>query len=117
MKKYLLSILITILSITLTLLLTTTIYYFNLINHQTYNVLKIIFLILSLFINSFILGKHSSRKGYLEGIKLSIPIIIIFLLISLFTNNFKFSLIIYYLIILITSVFGSMVGISTKKEL
>ena len=117
MKKYLFSILITFISIIVTLLITTTLYYFNIINHTTYNILKIFLFIISLFINSFILGKKTSKKGYLEGLKLSLPIIILFLIISLITNNFKPTIIIYYLIILITSIFGSMVGISTKKEL
>lgn len=117
MKKYLLSILITFISIIITLFITTTLYYFNIISQTTYNILKIIFLIISLFINSFILGKKSLKKGYLEGIKLSLPIITLFLIISLITNNFKPTILIYYLIILITSIFGSMVGISTKKEL
>ena len=117
MKKYLLSLLTTCLSIIVSLLFITTLYYFNLLNHTTYNILKIILLILSLFINSFILGKSTHQKGYLEGIKLSSPIIIIFLITTLLTNNFKFTIIIYYIIILIASSLGSMIGISTKKEL
>lgn len=117
LKKYLLSILITFLSIFLTLLLTTTLYYFNIISPTTYNILKIIFLLLSIFINSFILGKKALKKGYLEGIKLSLPIILLFLLTTLLTKTFTFKVLLYYLIILITSSFGSMVGISRKKEL
>lgn len=115
MKKYLFSILITFISIIFTLLFTTTLYYFNLINHTTYNILKIILLLLSLFINSFILGKKSTKKGYLEGIKLSLPIIIFSLIISLITKKFKLTILIYYLIILITSIFGSIVGINKKN--
>ena len=87
MKKYLFSILITFISIILTLLFTTTLYYFNLINHTTYNILKIILLILSLFINSFILGKKSTKKGYLEGIKLSLPIIIFSLICQILVKK------------------------------
>lgn len=116
MKKYLMSFITTILSIIITLLLITTIYYFNLINQSTYNILKIIFLLLSLLINSFILGKTSTKKGYLEGIKLSSPLIILFIFISLITNQFKPISFIYYLIILLTTIFGSMIGISTKKN-
>ena len=95
MKKYLITFLTTILSIILTLLITTTIYYFNLINQTTYNILKIIFLLLSLFINGFILGKSSTKKGYLEGIKLSLPVIILFVIVSLITKNIKLTSLIY----------------------
>lgn len=117
LKKYLFSFLITCLSIILTFLLATTLYYFNIISPSTYNILKLIFLLLSLFVNSFVLGKNALKKGYLEGLKLSIPLILLFLIITLFNQSFTFKNLLYYLILIITASFGSMVGISRKKEL
>lgn len=116
MKKYLFSTLVTFLSILLTLLLTTTLYYFNVISPTTYNILKIITLLLSFFINSFILGQKALKKGYLEGIKLSLPIILLFLITTIITKNFSLKILLYYLIIILTSSFGSMVGINKKKN-
>lgn len=116
LKKYLIHFSITIVSILLVLLLTTTLYYFNIISPKTYNIVKLITFLLTLFINSFILGKKSKNKGYLEGIKLSTFIIIIFLIFTIITKSFSIKYLLYYLIIVITSSFGGMVGISRKKE-
>lgn len=115
LKKYSLRILYTFILIIILLLLTTTLYYFNIINNSTYKVLKIIIVLISLFINSFILGKNTSKKGYLEGIKFSLIVIPIFFILTILTNKtLNPSMLLYYLILLITSIFGSMVGISKK---
>ncbi len=117
-KKYGLRLFYTFLSIMISLLIITSLYYFNLINNNTYKVFKIIAITISLFINSYVLGKKAQNKGYLEGLKLSIIIIIIFFLTTLITKQpVKLSIIIYYLIISITCIFGSMVGISRKKQI
>ena len=116
-KKYFISILYTILSIVTLFLIITTLYYFNIFSPTTYNILKIIILLLSFSINSFSLGKKALRQGYLEGIKLSLPLIIIFLLIAIISKLFTIKVLLLYFIIIITSSFGSMLGISTKKEL
>ena len=117
LKKYLIQIIITFLTILLLLLVTTTLYYFNIVSPTTYNILKIIFILLALFINSFILGKKATKRGYLEGIKLTIPIIIVFLIITIIKSSFSAKILLYYLILISTSMFGSMVGISRRKEL
>lgn len=116
-KTYGLRIIYIFIFIILFLLLTTTLYYFNIINNQTYKILKIIICLLSIFINSYILGKKTLKKGYLEGLKLSLIIIPILFIITVISKKaLKFRIILYYLIILITSIFGSMLGINRKKE-
>ena len=117
LKKYGLRLLITLISILLFTTIITTLYYFNLINPTTYNILKIVFLLAILLINSFILGKNAKSKGYLEGMKLSLLLIIIFTVITLLNSSFELKVLLYYLIILITSVLGGMIGISKKREL
>lgn len=118
LKKYGLRILYTIISILLTLLLITTLYYFNIIGQNTYKVLKIIIILLNIFISSFILGKKAENKGYLEGIKLAFIIIPIFLILTILTDEiFKIRYFLYYTIILITSITGGMIGINKKKEI
>ena len=117
LKKYGLRILYTILTIIILLTTITTLYYFNFINNTTYKILKIITLIISILINSYILGKNTISKGYLEGIKLGLLIISIFFILTLITSkSLKLSILLYYLIILITAVLGSMVGINKKKD-
>lgn len=117
LKNYGLRLLYTIISILLSLLLATTLYYFNIINQNTYKVLKIIIILLNIFISSFILGKKADNKGYLEGIKLAIIIIPIFLILTILINEtFKLRSLLYYTIITITSITGGMIGINKKKE-
>lgn len=117
LKKYGLRLLYTFLTLIILLTITTILYYFNIINNSTYKISKIVIVIVSLFINSYILGKKTINKGYLEGIKLAFLIIPIFFILTLITNqSLKLSILLYYLIILITSIFGSMVGINRKKD-
>ena len=115
-KKYLIHLLTTILSIIITLLLLTTLYYFNIINESTYNILKIVILLISIFFNSLLLGRKAKNKGYLEGIKLSLILIVLFLIPTVILSNFNIKVLIYYLIMILTSSLGSMIGINMKKN-
>ena len=116
-KKYGNRLLFTTISILLSLLAITLLYYFNIIGQNTNKVLKIIAILINIFISSFILGKNTIKKGYLEGIKLALIIIPIFIIISLLTSSkIEIKAILYYMIILITSILGSMIGINKRKE-
>ena len=86
-KKYGKRLLFTTISILLSLLAITLLYYFNIIGQNTNKVLKIIAILVNIFISSFILGKNTLKKGYLEGIKLALIIIPIFIIISLITSS------------------------------
>lgn len=116
-KKYGLRVIYTILSIIICLLLLTTLYYFNLLSSNIYQVLKIIIVLSNVFIGGYILGKNTQSKGYLEGIKLATILILFCLLISLISKNpLQLKVILYYLIISIAAVFGSMLGINKKTK-
>ncbi len=118
LKKYSIRVLYTFLSLALSLVFISTLYYFNLVNENIYKVFKIIILIVNIFISGFILGRKASSKGYFEGIKLGLLIIVLFLIMSLLgMGSLKLSIIVYYLIILISSILGSMLGILKKKEI
>ena len=68
LKKYGLRLFYNILEILLLILFMTTLYYFNIIGDKLYSFSKLIILLSSIFINSFILGRNTNNKGYLEGI-------------------------------------------------
>lgn len=117
LKKYGKRFLWTITSIIISITILTTLYYFNIINPTIYNYLKVFILLLNIFISSYILGKQTEKYGYFEGMKFALIMIIFFLIITLLTNvEIKSRLLLYYLIISITSIFGSMVGISKKDK-
>lgn len=115
-KKYTISTTLTIALILALLFFITTLYYFNLITMKTFSILKLLVILISTFITSFLLGTKTKNKGYLEGIKQSLILIIIFLIPTIITSNFNLKVFIYYLIILITGSLGSMIGINRKKK-
>lgn len=93
-------------------------YYINFIGNKVLTVIKIIIPIISLFIGAKIVGKQSTKKGWLEGIKYGAIFILFLLLFNYLAlrNNLEVKSIIYYLILLASSVFGGMLGISVDKE-
>lgn len=96
---------------------TTTLNYFNIINESFLNILKIIIIIVSLMLGGFLIGKKSPNKGWLAGLKLGLIFIIFILIFNFLALNYivKLSDLIYYFIIIISTIFGSMIGINIKK--
>lgn len=92
--------------------------YYDLLSANLYKISLVLLVALSIFVSAFILGKNTKEKGYLEGIKFGILIVLIMSIISYlaFDNNITIKSIIYYLILLITSATGSAFGINNKKE-
>lgn len=98
------------------MLFTTILSYFNIISDSTTEIFKILSSIISLFVGGLILGKKSNKKGWLEGIKLSIGVIILMTLANYFIfDKFEAKILIYYLILIISTVAGSMIGINKKR--
>lgn len=90
--------------------------YFNIFNLKVLSIFKLIIPLISLFIGSFRLGKITKSKGYLEGIKIGlIFILFIFLINILLLKNLSLKILIYYVIILVTSIIASMLGITKNK--
>lgn len=114
LKNIGLSILYTITSILILTLITTFFSYFNIIGDKTVSLFKIFIIIISLFIGGLYIGKKSNKKGWLEGLKLGLVFLILIIIFNIFTS-FDLKNILYYFIVIISSIFGSMVGISIKK--
>lgn len=96
-------------------LIITIINYFSLLNSSIISVIKLIIPIISIIVSSYKLGKSSNKKGYLEGLKLGGIVVLIFMILVIILDKFDFKSIIYYLILLISSVMGSTIGINRKK--
>lgn len=107
---------INIISLLITLFFITILYYYNVLDDKTYQLLKLIILLITIFIQSFSLGKKAVKKRYLSGISYGCIIIILLLIPTIFTHNFQFKLIFYYFIILGTSVLGSLFGFPKEKR-
>lgn len=98
--------------------ITTLLSYFNILSDKVTSIIKIIIPIISMLIGSFYIGKNSLKKGFLEGLKLG-SIFSIFLIIFNYlglNNSFKVKHLLFYIILIISSILGSMIGINKKKQ-
>ena len=88
--------------------------YINLFNNSTMSILKIIIPVISMLVGGFIIGKKTGKNGWLEGLKLSLIFIIILTIFNYLGLDQKISLktIIYYAILIISTIFGSIVGVN-----
>lgn len=99
-------------------LIVTLLHYINWIGSKTLSVLEIITPLLSLFIGGFIIGKNSKQKGWLEGLKLGglfLTLLILFQYLGL-RIHFSVKTILFYALLLVSCVFGSMLGINKRAK-
>jgi len=116
MFNYLKSIIYTISIILISTIILTVFNYFNIINGITLKIITLIIPLLGISIGSFILGKASNQKGYIEGLKYGVIWILVLLITNLIIKNFILTSLIYYLIIIIISSFAGVLGINRKKN-
>lgn len=90
---------------------------FNLFNLSTSRIIVIILgAILMLFIG-FITGKNSNSKGYLNGLLISVISILILVIISLILKvKLNINSLIYYIVLVVSTTLGSMIGINKKSK-
>ena len=115
-KKILKSFLIIITLMVIFSLIGCIFYYFDIFSNTTMKYFEMVMVMLSSFIGGFILGKNVPNKGYLYGIKLSIIMVLIFIILGIIFNSINLLNILYYLIISICIIFGSMLGIMRKSS-
>lgn len=99
-------------------LFTTILYYFNLMGNKIFEVSQFIIPVISFLIGGFLMGKGAKKKGWLEGLKLGLFTSVLFLLFTYFGLGQKLAMpnLVYFLVIIITITFGSMVGINYTKQ-
>lgn len=115
LKKYIISIAISIGLILIFALFLNILNYFDILNKNLYKGILVLFLVISIASGSYNLGYNSKEKGYLNGIYFGIAISTLFIILSvLFKENVTISSFIYYLIIVITSTIGSTIGINKR---
>ena len=91
--------------------------YIGLLNNTAINIIKIIIPVISMFIGGFVIGKKNGKKGWLEGLKLSLIFLVILTLFNYLGLKSDLSLKagIYYLILIISTIFGSIIGVNKYK--
>lgn len=117
-KVYLKDLMYTLLSILIGMFVFTILNYFNIISDNILNVIKLIFIIGNFIFSGFYLARRSKKRGIIVGLKIGSIISLFMLLITLLGLNsiFKWQNLIYYLILVISSMIGGILGKQTKKQ-
>lgn len=99
-------------------MLLTILNYFNLFTGSFFSILKFLIPLISLFIAGTLFGKQSKQKGWLEGLKLSMIFLLCFTILQwlVIKEPFQFGNLVYDLILMIVTIFGSMIGINLKAN-
>jgi len=116
--KYLKSFLYILISILLLSIFIGTFSYFNILGDNAIKIFEILAIIISMIIGGLYVGKNSTQRGYIEGIKIGI-ITIIFLFIFnylAYDNTVTISTLFFYIVIILSSVLGSILGINKKSS-
>lgn len=98
-------------------LILTSLNYFDILNKSTISIFKILIIVITYFIGGFLIGKKSIKKRWLEGLKFGLIVSIILILFNILGLNqdFNLKLIFYYLILISSTILGSMFGINKKN--
>lgn len=112
-KKMIKGLLITIITFLILIVITTILNYYNIINHK--NIVMLLVIIFSVFIGGYWIGNQAIKKGWFEGLKLSILTSSIMTIITIIFNKFTIYYLLYLTIIISSTVFGSMLGINKKN--
>ncbi len=117
-RRYLKPFLFILGGILLLTLLMTILSFFNIIGGKIVSVIKLIIPIFSTLIGGLLVGKRSISKGWLSGIKLGLVFILILILFDFLGLGHKFKItdFIYYLILIISSSLGGMIGINLTNQ-
>ena len=117
LKKYGRIILLWSTIIILYLITLTILNYTQIMKLETITKINFISVSIITFILGILTGKTSSKKGYIEGLKAgTLIVLLLFLLNIIFIRKFNLYIFIYYLTLLSSSTFGSMIGINLKKK-
>jgi putative membrane protein (TIGR04086 family) len=115
-KNYLIAIEYFLLVVVIFAIVLTIFNYYDIVTNKLFKVIKVLIPSFALFIGGYKVGNSTNKKGYIEGIKLSLIVIVLLFMFSYlgFNASFNISLILYYIILIISSMLGAMIGINKK---
>ena len=117
MKKYLKTFIRMTIEVIVVTLVLSLLSYFNILSDKIYKYKELLFMVLILYFNGIRLGNTSNKYSFLEGIKIGGVAVITFILLNMiFEHEFNINLLIYYLIIFLLPVLGSMKRSSQNKK-
>lgn len=98
-------------------LIVTLFHYLSWINSKTLSILEIMIPLIAMILGGFTIGKRSQQKGWLEGLKLALIFLIVLVLFQYLglKVTFSFKMILFYLMLIVSCMLGSMIGINRRK--
>ena len=91
--------------------------FFNLFGLQLNKIVLIIISSIIMLLSGFFIGTKSSKKGFISGAILGLALILFLIIIGLFLKTkFEFGTFIYYIILIMSTMLGSIIGINKKKS-
>ncbi len=94
-----------------------TLYFFDIISSNIYNIMKLIIVLGTLFVNALLFGKNSKENGFILGLKLGAIYLVFMIIVKLVvSSSFDKRTFLYSLIILLVTSIGSFSGIRKKKK-
>jgi putative membrane protein (TIGR04086 family) len=92
--------------------------YINILSGKFLSIFKILLTFTVILVGSFNQGIQSSKRGFLEGLKIGTIFTLLFILLNfIFYKHFAAKNLLYYALIMLVSVCGGMLGISRRKEI
>ena len=90
----------------------------NILYTKSTDVIIMIGMIVIFAFIGFNFGKKAPSKGYLEGLKIGFSLIFLLIIINLlfYQTGFSISRFIYYIVLILSSTLGSMIGINRKTQ-
>ena len=109
-KKYL----ILFLSLNIISILLGIIYMVSNINYNNISIILIIINQIFIFLLSYFYARNKDQKGIITGLKVGIIYSILLIILSIIFRLFSLKSLIYYLIIILSSIFGSIISKNKK---
>ena len=118
LKVYLKDLFYVFLTIIIGIFIFTFFNYFNIFSDKLTNILKLLLVVGTFIFSGFYLSKRSKGRGFVEGLKIGTIISLFFLLITLLgiNSSFDWKNLIYYLILIISSMTGGVIGKQGKQK-
>ena len=118
MKKYVLPIVYSLGILLIGSLLSSTLYYFNITSEKLNTIILYLVSIIAMFTGATKLGKSINQKGIITGLIYYTVFLclMVFLSLVIFKINMGFKSIIYYLVLLVFSILGGIVGKNMQEE-
>ena len=112
LKQILKNFIYTLSSIIISIFILNIFYYFNILNDTFMNILMIIISLFCFLFSGKNFSKFDKSRGFLSGLKIGLIYVILFLTITFifWNNNFKITNLIYYVFIILFSMFGGMLN-------